>query len=108
MGEEVMAGTVRKLVNKRSAQTATGRIDARVLPEQKILFERAAALKGVPLKTLMVDSMQQAAVKILEEYESIRLTLEERRTFVETLLNPPAPSRALRSATKRYNRMVAR
>ena len=103
-----MASTLYKSGNHGAVQTATERIGARVLPEQKVLFERAAALKGVSLKTLMVDSMQQAAVKILEEHELIRLTIEEQRIFVETLLNPPAPNEALWSATERYNRRVAR
>jgi len=39
-----MATTASKPVKNRSAQTATGRIEARVLPEQKTLFERAAAM----------------------------------------------------------------
>jgi uncharacterized protein (DUF1778 family) len=94
--------------NKREVQAATGRIEARVLPEHKTLFERAAALRGVNLTTFMVDSMREAALKTLKENEMLRLTVAERRIFVETLLNPPAPNQALRSATKRYNRLVAR
>ncbi|HEY4959588.1 MAG TPA: DUF1778 domain-containing protein [Candidatus Limnocylindrales bacterium] len=102
-----MATTASKPVKNRSAQTATGRIEARVLPEQKTLFERAAALRGVNLKTFMVDSMQDAALKTLKDHDLIRLTAEERRIFVETLLSPPGRNQALRSATKRYNRLVA-
>jgi uncharacterized protein (DUF1778 family) len=103
-----MADAARKLVRNPSAQAATGRIEARVLPEQKSLFERAAALRGVNLTTFMVGSMREAALKTLEEHELIVLTAKERGIFVETLLNPPAPNRALRSATQRYNRLVAR
>lgn len=103
-----MPGTVRNLLGKRSRRNATARIDARVLPEQKTLFERAASLKGVNLKTFMVDSMQEAAVRTLEQYESIHLTVEERRIFVDALLNPPAPNKTLRLATDRYNKRVSR
>jgi len=55
----------------------------------------------------MVDSMQDAALKTLKDHDLIRLTAEERRIFVETLLSPPGRNQALRSATKRYNRLVA-
>ena len=103
-----MRSTARNLGVSRRPRNATARIDARVLPEQKKLFERAAALKGVNLKTFMVDSMQEAAARTLEQYESIHLTLSERRIFVDTLLNPPAPNQALRLATERYNKAVSR
>src|ERR1017187_9272912 len=94
--------------NKREVQAGHGLIQARVLPEHKTFFERAAALRGVNLTTFMVDSMREAALKTLKENEMLRLTVAERRVFVETLLTPPAPNQALRSATKRYNRLVAR
>jgi uncharacterized protein (DUF1778 family) len=103
-----MAGRAGKLRNRRSTQAATERLEARVLPEQKTLFQRAASLRGVTLKEFMIASMREAAVKTLEEHELITLTAEERQVFIETLMNPPAPNKALRSATERYNRMVAR
>ncbi len=103
-----MVSTASKMVKKRPAKAAAARLEARVPAEQKSLFERAAALRGVNLTTFMVDSMREAALKTLEEHELIRLTVAERRRFVDALLNPPEPNEALRSATKRYNRLVAR
>ena len=95
-----MAGRARK------TQTATERLEARVVPEQKALFQRAAALRGVSLKAFMIDSMREAAVKTLEQHEQLKLTIEERQNFIEALLNPPSPNEALRSATRRYNKLA--
>jgi uncharacterized protein (DUF1778 family) len=103
-----MRSIAHKSGTSRSRKNATGRIEARVLPEQKSLFERAAALRGVSLKAFMVGAMHEAAVQTLEQHESINLTIEERKIFIDALLNPPAPNEALRSATRRYNKMVSR
>jgi len=103
-----MRGQAQRTPIAASKQRATARIDARIRPEQKILFERAAALRGVNLKTFMVDSMQEAALRTLEDHESIRLGMRERQTFIETLLHPPVPNRAFRAAIARYNKMVVR
>ena len=44
----------------------------------------------------------EAAVKIIEEYNLMKLTAAEWKILIELLLNPPAPNEALRLATKRY------
>jgi uncharacterized protein (DUF1778 family) len=103
-----MAGTVRKEGNRRIAQSSTQRLEARVSAEQKLFFQRAAALRGVSLTDFMIDSMREAAVKTVEEHDLLRLTAAEREIFVNVLLNPPDPNEALRLATKRYKKMLAR
>jgi|SRR5215469_6629668 len=100
-----MAGAARKLRNRRTAQSAQ-RLEARVSAEQKLFFQRAAALRGVSLTDFMIQSMREAAVKTVEEHDLMKLTAAEREIFVEVLLNPPAPNQALRLATKRYHKMV--
>lgn len=101
-----MAQAARKSV--RSVVGSAQRLEARVSAEQKALFQRAAALRGVSLTDFMVDSMREAAVKTMEEHELIRLAAEEREAFIEVLLNPPVPNKALRLATERYKKMIAR
>lgn len=93
---------------RKSAEPATERLEARVGPEQKRYFQRAASLRGVSLKEFMVASMHEAAVRTVEQHELLTLTAKEQQVFVEALMNPPAPNRALRAATKRYNRMISR
>ncbi|HEV2991383.1 MAG TPA: DUF1778 domain-containing protein [Candidatus Angelobacter sp.] len=102
-----MASTARKLRNRRIAQNSTERLEARVSAEQKQLFRQAAALRGVSLTDFIIESMREAAVKTVEEHDVMRLTAAERKIFIEALMNPPAPNDALRSATKRYYKMVS-
>jgi uncharacterized protein (DUF1778 family) len=79
----------------------TERLEARVDHEQKIFFQRAASLRGVSLKEFMVASMREAAVRTIEEHELV-LSANEQRTFVDMLMNPPAPNDALRAAAGDY------
>jgi uncharacterized protein (DUF1778 family) len=93
---------------RNARETATERLEARIGPEQKMFFQRAASLRGVTLKEFMVASMHEAAVKTMEEHELLSLSAQEQRVFVQVLLNPPAPNSALRAATKRYKKMTGR
>jgi len=88
--------------------TVTARLEARVPKQQKALFERAAELRGQTLTDFLIDSLQDAAVKTIEEHTLIRLTLEEQERFVAALMNPPAPNAALTKAARRYRQMTER
>jgi len=81
------------------------RIEARVSPRQKRLFERAAAIEGVTLTDFAISSMQRAATSVLQEHTRIELSERNQRTFVEALRNPPEPNEALRAAAKAYSKM---
>jgi uncharacterized protein (DUF1778 family) len=81
------------------------RIEARISPKQKRLFERAAAIEGVTLTDFVISSMQRAATSAVEEYTMIELSERNQRTFVEALMNPREPNEALREAAKEYSRM---
>jgi len=82
------------------------RLEARISPVQKALFQRAATLTGRTLSDLVVDSTQEAATRIVQEHDTIRLTQEEQIAFVTALLNPPPVSERLRQAVKQYSQSV--
>jgi uncharacterized protein (DUF1778 family) len=86
-------------------QARQARIEARVSPRQKRLFERAAAIEGVTLTDFAVSSMQRAATRALRQHATIELSENSQRTFVEALMNPPEPNAALRAAAKAYAKM---
>jgi uncharacterized protein (DUF1778 family) len=81
------------------------RIEARITPKQKRLFERAAAIEGVTLTDFAISSMQHAATRALREHTTIELSERSQRAFVEALMNPPEPNAALRAAAKAYSKM---
>ncbi len=87
---------------------ATARLEARISKPQKTLFERAARLRGQTLTDFVIESLREAAVKTVEEHNVIKLTIEDQRRFVEALMNPPAPSAALKKAAARYRQMQER
>lgn len=82
------------------------RLEARVSREQKELFQRAADLLGLTLTDFMISSMQNAAVRAIQEHEMMTLTGRDREVFVAALLNPPEPSERLRAATQRYKQAM--
>ena len=86
------------------ASPQQARIEARVSPKQKRLFERAAAIEGVTLTDFAISSMQQAAAKAIQQYARIELSERNQRAFAEALMNPPEPNEALRKAAKAYAR----
>jgi uncharacterized protein (DUF1778 family) len=90
--------TVITIAPRRRAE----RIEARVTLEQKRLFERAAALEGRSLTDFLLASAQTAAAESIAQHEMLKLTPEDQRVFVNALLNPPAPNKALRAAVVRY------
>lgn len=91
--------------NRKSATASSERLEARISPEQKLFFQRAAALRGVTLTDFLIDSLQAAALRAVEEHDVLKLSLQDKRTFVDALMSPPAPNAALKRAAERYRRM---
>ena len=82
------------------------RLEARVSPEQKALFERAAALQGQSLTDFLVQSALTAAEEVIRNRETITLTARDTAALVEALLDPPPPNEALRAALRRHHDLV--
>jgi uncharacterized protein (DUF1778 family) len=82
------------------------RLEARVSQRQKSLLQRAATLTGRTLGEFVVASAQEAASKVIQEHESIRLSQAERTAFVRALLNPPAPSERLQAAAQAHKQRL--
>lgn len=78
------------------------RLEARVSGDQKDFFQRAATLTGRTLSELVIDSTQEAAAKIVQEHEVIRLSREEQVAFVSALLTPSEPGARLKKAVQSY------
>jgi len=81
------------------------RLDFRVTSAQKHIIERAASLRGTSVTDFVVSEIQSAAMATIKEFESLELHDEDRRVFVEALLNPPKPNEALKAAAARHKEM---
>src|SRR3989442_14619953 len=78
------------------------RLEARISEEQKQLFVRAAELQGRSLTDFVIASAQEAAIETVRTHEALRLSERDRQAFVSALLAPPAPTKALSQAARRY------
>lgn len=82
------------------------RVDFRPKPEQKELFEQAAALEGQSLSEFLVRSAEERARRILQEHELLELRGAASARFVQLLSNPPKPTEKLRAAFEKHDREV--
>ncbi|HEY6905317.1 MAG TPA: DUF1778 domain-containing protein [Candidatus Acidoferrales bacterium] len=81
------------------------RVELRATREQKRLLERAAEIRGTTLTGFILNEAQEAATATIQEFELLELRNEDRRLFVETLLNPPKPNSTLRAAAARHKEL---
>jgi uncharacterized protein (DUF1778 family) len=106
--ELMMRSTASKKRVTQTDASVSERLEARVTTEQKRFFQHAAALKGVTLTDFLLGSLQEAALRTVEEHRVLKLSVADQRTFVEALMNPPSPNTALRKAAERHSRIAAR
>lgn len=81
------------------------RVEIRATSAQKRLLERAAEIRGTTLTGFILSEAQEAATATIQEFELLELRNEDRRLFVDTLLNPPKPNSALRAAAARHKEL---
>lgn len=85
----------------------SARFEARLSPELKERLEYAASLKGASLTDFVIQSAQEAAVRTIQENETLVLGERARMAFAELLLHPPAPTRKAVAAARRYKDSLA-
>ena len=82
------------------------RLEARLTAQQKKHIERAARIKGTSVSDFVVLSADAAALQAIREQEVLALKEEARKVFADALLRPPAPSRRLAAAARRYQQRL--
>ncbi len=90
-----------------ASATRKERLDARVTREEKKIIEEAAGLRGTSASDFLRMAAKEAALNTIREHETLTLTENSRRVFVEALLNPPVPNEKAIAAAKRYKREIA-
>jgi uncharacterized protein (DUF1778 family) len=84
----------------------TARIEARIAPDALAVVKRAAELEGRSVSDFVVAAAHAAAQKAIEATQIIRLSVEDQKRFAEAIMDPPAPSDALRRAAAAYRNLV--
>jgi uncharacterized protein (DUF1778 family) len=83
------------------------RLEARLSQEIKALVQKAADLEGRTLTDFVISSVQAAAYKVIEQHQTLKLSLEDSEAFANAVLNPPQPNEALKSAALRYKKTIS-
>ena len=94
-------------IETSSDEKATDHLEMRVKPSDKERMSRAAELTGVKLATFVRASAVREAERVLHEHQTTVLSERDRRTLLEALDNPPAPTRAARDAVRSYRSRIA-
>jgi uncharacterized protein (DUF1778 family) len=74
------------------------RMNLRVLPEQKAVLVRAAALRHTDLTDFVLQPALREAKAVIAEAERIVLSERDSVAVLRMLENPPAPNAKLRKA----------
>jgi uncharacterized protein (DUF1778 family) len=94
------------MLTETDAKTRAARLEARVTTDQKALLQQAAALSGRTLSEFVVASAHEAATRVIQDHETIRLSRAEQVAFVNALLKPRAPTVRLRKAAAKYRQQM--
>jgi len=87
-------------------QTRTARLEARITPEALAVVKRAAEIQGRSVSDFVVAAAQEAAHRMIEETQIIRLSVEDQRALADAILNPPPLTPAMERAIERYRKLA--
>lgn len=94
----------RKRSERASAKPA--RFNARLSPEQKELFLRAAALQHQSLSAFLINSAERAAEEAIRQHEVMQLSERDSRAVMEALRNPGPVNQHLADAAEWYKALT--
>ena len=86
---------------------ATDRIDVRISKEQKEFVKYASELRGFKnLSEFVVYCINAEANKIVKDHNLIVKTIEDKKIFLNAILNPPAPNDKLKKAQRNFKKLT--
>ena len=86
--------------------TKSARFETRLPPNALANIKRAAEIQGRTVSDFVNTAAQDAANKVITEAEIITLTREAQERFAQMLIDPPAPTPAMRRAMKRHKELI--
>ena len=87
-------------------QTRTARLEARITPDALAVVRRAADLEGRSVSDFVVTAAREAARKVIEDAQIIRLSVEDQRSFAAAILDPPPLAPAMERAIARHRALI--
>ena len=92
-----------------SALPRLARLEARIAPDIHAMLKRAAEIEGRSLTDFVVSAAAAAARSALESEHIIRLSRDDQKAFVESLISPNLSSvPAIERAKIHHERLIAK
>jgi uncharacterized protein (DUF1778 family) len=89
------------------AVLSNDRIDIRINSSQKELIKYASEIKGFKSVTeFVIYCINTEATKIITENNKILNTIEDKKIFLNAILNPPSPNNELKKAFINYTKFL--
>jgi uncharacterized protein (DUF1778 family) len=88
--------------------TRSARLEARISTDALAVVKRGAEIQGRSVSDFVVAAAQEAAERAIEATQIIRLSVRDQRALAQAILDPAAPSPALRRAKRAHRRLIAR
>ncbi|MDP6706028.1 MAG: DUF1778 domain-containing protein [Alphaproteobacteria bacterium] len=82
------------------------RITARITPNQKTLFRRAAEIEGRSLTDFILRAAHDEAMRTIERQRLITLSEQDQKAFASALLDPK-PNKRLNAAARKHMGRIA-
>lgn len=93
-------------MKQRAIKNDIERLEARISSDKKSVLKNAADLSGRTLTDFVIHSAYEAAVRVIQEFQQLHLSVKDRDIFVKAILNPPTPNKKLLNAAKIYKKDV--
>lgn len=94
-----------KLRKRVMSTVSKDRIDVRISKEQKEFVKYASELRGFKsLSEFVIYCISTEANKIVKDNNLIVKTLEDKKIFLNAILNPPSPNEKLKRAQLNYHK----
>lgn len=89
-------------IERKRAPRKTERVDIRLTAEDKAKVSRAAELSGTSVTEFSTTAARDAADRVLQEHEVIRLSAADREVVVQALMHPRPLNAKLQAAARRH------
>ena len=73
----------------------------------KSLWQKEVVLKELTLIAFVITFVQMPSFATMQKNQTLKLSLEDSEAFVDALLNPPLPNKALLAAAVRYQQTMS-
>jgi uncharacterized protein (DUF1778 family) len=81
-------------------------ISAELPAHHRAKIEEAAAWRGVPVASFVIEAAVKEAEHVIEKERLIALTREDAELVASLLNNPPEPNAAMRKAVRAHKRLI--